>query len=356
MTIIPTSASPTGTTPKAYQHFWTWFQKNEQSFFNALKDMKHAEKKFLDKLIPKLNQLHTGLAPLAGMIDDTTAELILSVNGVVKDIALVEELVNAAPVLAGWKFTALKPATLLEVQMEGCKFGADNMAFYVNQDANYPDTIAITVAHDGYDNHPEPVMYSGVCFFLDSHLGELVSATTIDELFVIDTKAAQKSLIPISELRGYLTHRQNGFIRKYMGTTYHANNATVAAFAGKQADGQPLTALINTNLLNWDAKASHPWALVVTITLKGANIKRKLQLVDKLTNELATKLPASEGCLNIGWQTATSNQNTYFACQDFRKPSQVVRQLQRSYAGSLDITCKIYKDKYWQSFERFNVR
>jgi hypothetical protein len=356
MTILPTPSPSTGTTPKSYQHFWAWFQKNEQSFIDAMTDMqdfKRIEEKFLDKLSPKLDKLHKGIFPLVGKLDSTTAELTLTVNGVVKNIALVEELVDAAPVLAGWKFTALKPATLGVMQMEGCSFSVSNMAFYVNQDANYPDTIAITVAHNDYDNHPDPVMYTGVSIFLDNYLGELVFATTIDELTVIDTKAAQKPLIPISNLRNYLTWRQQVINDMYMGTKYNANSATITAFGGKQANGQPLTALIDTNLLNWNAKASHPWVLVIAVPFNGTNLKQKLQSFNRLAAELATKLPASAGCISIGRKTTTDSHTLYLACQDFRKPSQVVRQLQKSYAGYLAITYELYKDKSWQTFEEF---
>lgn len=236
MTILPTSTSPNGTIPKSYQSFWAWFQKNEQSFLNAMTDMwsiKRVEEEFLDKLSPKLDEVYKGIFPLVGMLDSTTAELTLSVNEV-EGIAFVEALVNAAPVLAGWKFTVFKPATPVEdfeIEKGGCTFGVRNMAFYVSQDTNYPNTIAITVVHNDYDNHSEPVVYSGVRFFLDNHLGELAYATMIDKLTVIDTKSAQKPLIPISKLRNYLTWRQ---LIKAHGST--VNNDANASFTGEEAD------------------------------------------------------------------------------------------------------------------------
>jgi hypothetical protein len=363
MTILPTSASSTETIPKAYHHFWAWFQKNEQSFFNVLKDLKdmndmrQVEKKFLDKLSPKLDKLHPGIAPLVGMLDSTTAELVLSVDGMVQDIALVEELVDAAPVIAGWKITALKPATPIksvQLTMEGCSFHADNMGFYVNSHANYPDIIAITVAHNDFANFREDVLRVGVSIFLDNYLGELVYATTIDELTIIDTKAAQQPLIPISDLLDYLIPRQQGLISKYMGTTYNADNATIEELKVDQVIGPPSTALINTNLLQWNAKASHPWVLAITIAFNRVNLKQKLLVVDALTHDLATKLPANEGCLNIGQQTTRSCRVIYFACQDFRKPSQVLRQFKKHYTGSLAVSYELYKDKYWHTFEEFN--
>jgi predicted fused transcriptional regulator/phosphomethylpyrimidine kinase len=44
------------------------------------------------------------------MLDDDTAELVLTADGSLLNIAFVEDLVETAPNLKGWKFTALKPA------------------------------------------------------------------------------------------------------------------------------------------------------------------------------------------------------------------------------------------------------
>jgi hypothetical protein len=51
---------------------------------------------------------------------------------------------------------------------------------------------------------------------------------------------------------------------------------------------------------------------------------------------------------------APGNRKIYFACQDFRTPSKVLYQFQQDYAGTLDMEYALYKDKYWQTFERFN--
>ena len=44
------------------------------------------------------------------MYDDKTAELIITAESDIKTFVFVEELIDEAPVLKGWKFTALKPA------------------------------------------------------------------------------------------------------------------------------------------------------------------------------------------------------------------------------------------------------
>lgn len=95
---------------KTYADFWTWFIQHEKSFANAVRKGNTIERDFFDKLSPKLEELKDGFFFLAGMLDENTAELVITPDGAVKNIVFAEELVAAAPVIPGWKFTALKPA------------------------------------------------------------------------------------------------------------------------------------------------------------------------------------------------------------------------------------------------------
>jgi hypothetical protein len=53
------------------------------------------------------------------MYDENTVELVLTADGNTKNIVFVEELVEQAPRIEGWKFTALKPALQIEdVQLQ----------------------------------------------------------------------------------------------------------------------------------------------------------------------------------------------------------------------------------------------
>ena len=60
-----------------------------------------------------------------------------------------------------------------------------------------------------------------------------------------------------------------------------------------------------------------------------------------------------DGYLNIGRETADGVRDIYFACKDFRKPSKVLEQIISNYSSELEIEYEIFKDKYWQSLERF---
>lgn len=94
---------------RSNEDFWNWFKANEKAFFSAVKSRTNIEKDFFDHLMPKLNELKKGYFFLSGMSGPDIAELVLTADGDIKNIAFVEDLVASAPKIDGWLFTALKP-------------------------------------------------------------------------------------------------------------------------------------------------------------------------------------------------------------------------------------------------------
>jgi hypothetical protein len=129
---------------------------------------------------------------------------------------------------------------------------------------------------------------------------------------------------------------------------------------GHLPDGTPLIATVNSALLGWDGKTSHPWILRVKVAYP-SNTESKMpdkatyEQLDKLEEDINAELKNDEGYLNVGRQTGGGIREIYFACRDFRKPSKVIDKLTVVYAGRFKISYDLYKDKYWRSFERFKV-
>jgi Family of unknown function (DUF695) len=345
----------------SYQDFWNWFQKNERRFFKAVKEKGNIEKNFFDKLSPKLNQLKDGYFYLTGMYNDNTVELVLTADGTIKNIVFVEELVDAAPKIEGWKFTALKPGSDIKnfsINMEGYQFNDENISFYPNNFPDYPDEIDITVVHNDLNNKNRTTITNGTYIFLDNYLGELNFATTIDNLTVIGKDEADQELIPVGKLKDFLTWRQKEFIEKYEGIRHNTEDDNYSILEAELESGNVLLAVINMDLLQWDSKASHPWILNIEIKFEGEYNNgmpdnETYQILDEIENKVLEELKDVEGYLNIGRQTADSTREIYFACKDFRKPSKVLHQIHEHYSGRIDLSYDIYKDKYWQSFNRF---
>jgi hypothetical protein len=346
---------------KSNADFWNWFTKHEKPFFNAVKTGKNIEEDFFDQLSPKLNELKPGFFFLTGMFNDTTAELVLTADGDISHIAFIEDLVNEAPTINNWIFTALKPAMDIKnvsIEMAGHQFNSDNLFFYADEIEGQPDEIDITIIHNDFNEDNKTAVTNGTFIFLDNFLGELNFATMVDNLEITGKQNAGKELIPIERLKPYLVWREKEFVEKYEGLRHDTENDAYATMEAKTPDGKPVLAIINTELLQWDSKASHPWILNVEIKYNGDDTNGMpdvdtYQLLSVIEDEIMSQLKDADGYLNIGRQTVDGIREIYFACNDFRKPSKVLYHIQQKYGGQIHIDYDIYKDKYWQSLSRF---
>lgn len=345
---------------KNYDEFWAWFRENERDFSNAVKNRGDVEQVFFRKLSPKLEELKTGFFYLTGLKGDKV-ELIFTADGVVKNVVFVEELVAAAPAIDGWLFTALKqPENIanMTIEMAGYKFSEDNLGFYANDIPGCPDEIDITIVYERYNEQDETLITNGIYIFLDSYLGELDAVTGIDNLSVMSKAQDAKEPIPIGKLKDYINWRQKEFIEKYEGVRHNTQQDKHSILEAELTDGNPLVAVVNTKLLAWENKASHPWILRVEITYGGSGAngmpdKDTLQQLQNIEDEIAAELKDFEGFLFVARQTANNSREVFYACKDFRKPSKVIHQLEKSM--QLEVKYDIYKDKYWRTFDHFNV-
>lgn len=344
------------------KEFWDWFVTHEKTCHKVVKNHKRVEKDFLNKLGPKLKELRDGYNFLTGMMDDTTAELILTPDGVLENIVFTEALVADAPKITGWKFTALKPAVESKdfgITVGPFQFSEATLSFYENENNEFPDEIDITICYDSYKEEDASHITNGIYIFLDNFLGELKSISVIDTLDIKNKTEAKKELIPISKLKEYLNWREKEFIEKYEGIRRTTDKDTYHSMQAELPDGKPLLAIINTAVLTWDSRASHPWMMQVTLYYKGENNsgmpgEKTYDLLEKIEQDILKKLKDVDGYLNIGRQTADGERTIYFACKDFRKPSKVMDKVMHTYQNTVKIDSELYKDKYWKSLQHFN--
>ncbi|RAW01818.1 DUF695 domain-containing protein [Pseudochryseolinea flava] len=353
------------TTVESYYDFWNWFQENEKAFHNVIKTHKNIEADFFKKLSPKLSSLREGFFYLTGMMNDHTAELIFTADGKIKNFVFIEELVESAPVIPGWKFAAHKPPMEFDgfsIDMHGLRFAEDNLSFYPVLHPEYPDEIEITVVSTDFNERNRDQVTNGVYIFLDNYLGELKFATFVDYLNVSGTPDDdQVELIPMKKLKDYLLWREKEFIEKYNDVRHSSENDQYTAFEATLDNDRPLIATMNTDLLRWDSKCSHPWILRVEINYgdagnNGMPNTETYENMNAFEDQVNDQLRDADGYLNIGRQTADGVREVYFACKDFKRSSKVVSEIAKQFADRLNIDYVIYKDKYWRSFDRFGVR
>jgi len=218
--------------------------------------------------------LHPGIYALAGMMNDSKAELILTADGILRNIYFAEDLAAAAPPLKLWQITALKPAQDVEnvnITTEGITFNADNIWFYAKDHPGMPDEIDIIAVHEGLTAQNKNVIGNGIYIFLDNYLGELNFIDRIDNLQICSRSEAEQPLIPIAKLKEYLAWRENEFVEKYASATYDNEHSEHHVGEATLANGRNLVMIVNSGLLKWEYRASHPWVLVITISYEHHN-------------------------------------------------------------------------------------
>lgn len=350
------------------QSLWEWFVEHEQTLFLAVKskDSQKINDRFLQAIMPRLQATHDTLYCEIGMFDDATAELVISAQGDVKSFVFAEELVAAAPSLTRWKFTALKPSMGLHdmgIRMGGYAFDWKKIGFFYNDDPRYPDEIQLIFVHQDFTAENRDLVTQGVFLFLETVLGERDAATLVDKGTVTGPSPDNKPLIPMEKLIDFLSWKEKEFVEKYQGVRHQTNNDDYLALDGEDNDGFPSIAVVNKDLLNWDAKASHPWMLVLEIDYKKTNgVGKKglpddkhYQLMTQLEEELCQQLPDSAGYLSLGRQTYKSTTTFFLACKEYRNASKKTYELLQRYAQQLACSYEIYKDKYWKTMEAFRT-
>jgi hypothetical protein len=346
---------------QSYADFWNWFESYQTRFYKIIssKDVSRIERDVFAPLSSALGQIKDGFFFLAGMLNDSTAELVLTADGNPKNIVFVEELVDSAPDLPGWKFTALKqPVSGSNVRMNKYEFGPDTMSFYPNDHPEMPDLVDITIVHDGMEGPDADAVEHGAYIYLDHLLGELNFLTGIDDLRYCGPSEAEKRCIPIEALPNFLETRQALFVEKYAGIRANTDDDNYSFGEGQTKTGRPWIAMINTDLMKWDKKASHPWMFVLDIPYAGDHRNglpdpETAEELNKIEHAVSEELKDEDGYLNIGRETANNERHVFFACVDFRKPSKVAFELQRKYKDSVPFTFEIFRDKYWQAVNHF---
>ncbi|MBO9154003.1 DUF695 domain-containing protein [Chitinophaga sp. GCM10012297] len=338
--------------------FWAWFASREKEFYKVLFKGTDIDSRFMDKVIPQLHQLNVQFYCLAGKYDEQTVEMVISAEGDIKSFVFVEDLVADAPALPGWKFTALKPGLGFDIKigMGGYEFSRDNISFYSNESSEYPDQIDITFVHPGYteENHKE--IGNGIVIFLENALGELDTATLIDNID-FGPADSEKELIPLEKLEDFLRWREKEFVEKYKATRSNSDNDLYSVVEGRNSYNMPLIACINSELLEWDAKPSHPWMMVVEHEFEwdesGMPSAEMHERLGKFEDELLAGLAGTPGHLYLGRNTEGGSCFIYIACREFREISRQTAARIEKYLLKRSVNYRIYKDKYWMTMEKF---
>ena len=349
-----------GTMQQAAASFWQWFVDNEHRFRKLEKNDSDQALSFLEELIQQMQPFNPYLKALAGPDNNGNFELIITSDGDIALFCKVEELIKAAPAVASWVFTAHKPALGFEgisIDLYGLQFSTDTTSFYPIVQDDYPDEVNIVITHSGYNKELDDHFQAGGMIYLENGLGEVNTATKIDNYETGPLPAADQGIevIPITKLNEYLNWREKEFVEKYESVpaerpdTYHLLEA-------EDRDGKKMLLTVNMDCRYWDKKPAYSWLLQVNINYTGdANgfpSEEQLIALQTLEEEMFTLLPGDHAIL-AGNKTYDNCRNIYFYVSDYRTTAALLDKYIEGRETIYEIIFFIRRDKYWRVMEQY---
>lgn len=349
------------TYPATYEGFWQWFTDNEARFFEALEEGEEIAEQVIYPIRNQLNKLRKGYLLLVGMPEEGVAELVFTAGGVVKNFVFMDDLVEHAPALDRWKFTSLKPSMDSDkfgIDMHDLSFRKDKIQFFAIENKEQPDLIELKFSHEDATAENLAEVEEGILIYLQHILGEEHYMSIIDRTEVILKDQVGEDLVPLEKLEEYLLWRQKEFLEKYEGFRQDTEQDPHSIYEALLESGNRQVAMINSSLLNWDKKASHPWMMVIAIQYETTREDRLpddaiSEVLNSFEDRLLAELKDSDGYLNIGRESCNGIREIYFACKEVRDCSRTVDHLLRLYRNHFKSDYAIYKDKYWKTFDSY---
>lgn len=364
MNVSNNISSVSATSIASYQDFWQWFLLHQQHFYDQYQQTKVLDETLMDEISSQLQTLNNGFFCQLGVHDEHTLEFIVTVDSDVKKIVYVEELIAAAPTVQGWKFTALKPpfnADTLVIEAEGLTFTCENLTFFANETEDCPDEIDLTFVYEDLNDSNQLPVENGIYLFLESYLGESTLVNTLDTIRMIskaEALAAHKTLVPMHKLPAFLVWRQTEFVECYEASYVPPPEEEHGVFEATLPNGNRVVANACLTLLDWDAKASHPWVVIVSTQYNGTANKglpsedeyQTFQLIEDTV--LDAVLPT--GTLPIGREFGDNLFDIFLVSKDFRGISKKLDQLKLQNPDLYTFEVYLYRDKYWKTYKRFS--
>lgn len=349
-----------GDVQEAAATFWQWFTQNEHRFRELEKNDSEQALSFLEELIQQMQPFNPWLKALAGPYNNDTYELIITADGDIALFCKVEELVQAAPTIPFWVFTAHKPALGFEgisIDLYGLEFSATTTSFYPIVQEDYPDEVSIVLTHQEYNDEMDDHYQAGGMIYLENGLGEVNTATKIDhyETGAIPEAAKNVEIIPISKLADYLNWREKEFVEKYESVTVEKPD-TFHILEAEDRDGKLIVVTVNMECRYWDMKPAYSWLLQVNINYTGDETgfptDDQLQELQNIEEELVNLLP-DEKSVFAGNKTYDNCRNIYFYVNEYKTPSALVNQYVEGKESEMEILFFIRRDKYWKTMEQY---
>ena len=170
--------------------FWQWFEDHNEQLI-AMGDLEEKQRHELENALQyQLTKYCAGLAYEMGEPTANGRTLIFTAEGDTDLFRYVVELVDSAPDLDWWKFTAFKQplGTELKVRFDRYLFDTRKMYFQQLECEEEPDMLGLRIAVEGSKPDDEDFQV-GVYVTLEALMGEFDCATLIGYMETVPVPA-----------------------------------------------------------------------------------------------------------------------------------------------------------------------
>lgn len=178
------------------QKFWLWFEKNSDLFYNMTEEN---QEELFDLFHDQLQKVNEELVFEFSAKPDENGirEMVISADGIKELIPVVLKLVNLAPSIHNWKFTAFRQREEdVEINFKGYVISSDTV-FFAYELSPDEKQIGIYLFVENYEEE----MMGALFLLLDSLLGEFEVMTKLGFIEFEDiTNSNTEELLPLSKL------------------------------------------------------------------------------------------------------------------------------------------------------------
>jgi hypothetical protein len=189
--------------------FWNWFKEHNNSYLSVDEVDEDVKDQMLNDLQDHLHEYCEHLYFEVGGMAGEEQELIITAEGDTDFFEQVEALINSAPAIDNWTFTAfIQPRDDLKItNFEDVELKLADMWFMPLESASLPKSIGIKVCTPNYDIVSRSKWFkSAVYKVLDAVLGEKSFALDIDHIDFgkLPDNPEEQKMIELAELPAYV--------------------------------------------------------------------------------------------------------------------------------------------------------
>lgn len=188
--------------------FWTWFKSNQAKLANNINiDFD----KVLDEILNELHKYNDSLFIEVGAHDDQYCELIITAHGNKEHFQNVQNIVDKAPKIPYWLFTAFKQPNvdMFKVNYADICIDTKEIWFEPLHSNQNPNELGFQIFVKGFNLQNEKKYYYAVDIILMTILGEELFGNEIDYIDIVAFPEEVDKYIPISQLSQYIEWSKN---------------------------------------------------------------------------------------------------------------------------------------------------